>query len=114
MSFQDSQALANSEVMCELSLPTEQKAGQGGGRGGIALITCWVQPEARHAGQRLERAEAEPGREGRRPANQTVTQTNKELTTWNGEEPVPVGAGGREEAQQTRLSLSQQGFLQRT
>lgn len=48
------------------------------------------------------------------PANQTVTQTNKELTTWNREEPVPVGAGGREEVQQTRLSLSQQGVLQRT
>lgn len=68
MSFQDSQALANSEVMCELSLPIEQKAGQGGGRGGIALMTCWAQPEAGHAGRRLERAEAEPGRQGRRPA----------------------------------------------
>ena len=68
MSFQDSKALVNSEVTCELSLPTEQKAGQGGGRGGISLMICWVQPEAHHAGRRLEEAEAEPGREGRQPS----------------------------------------------
>lgn len=68
MSFQDSKALANSEVTRELSLPTEQKAGQGRERGGISLMICWVQPEAHHAGRHLEKAEAEPGREGRQPS----------------------------------------------
>lgn len=63
MSFQDSKALANSEVTRELSLPTEQKAGQGRERGGISLMICWWQPEAHHAGRHLEKAEAEPGRE---------------------------------------------------
>lgn len=31
-------------------------------------MICWVQPEAHHAGRRLEEAEAEPGREGRWPS----------------------------------------------